>query len=191
MKKTVDNNILWNEAAVSALLFGAVSIGCLAGKEFAAMSGSAFLVQLAGIVLWAVQFFGCIYLMKARMIRLRDKYEGVKMVDSYKFGRRIALLSGLLLASAQALFIMQMPEGTMDTVLAQVGESLSMTSADMEQAGSMLDRLPLYTFLFQWLYCYLYGSVLAAIMSRYVFIQKLFDNPPGDDNHPDDQIDEQ
>ena len=109
------------------------------------------------------------------------------MVDSYRFGRRAALLSGLLLASAQALIIMKMPEGTMDTMLAQVGQSLSMTSADMEQAGAMLDKLPLYTFIFQWLYCFLYGTVLSAIMSRYIFIQKLFDGPSSNDNEPDNQ----
>ena len=187
MKKMLDNTSLWNEAAVSGLLFGAVSIGCLAGKEAAALTGNVFLTQAAAIILWAVEFFGCILLMKNRMVLLRDKYEGIKITDSYRFGRRAALLSGLLLASAQALIIMKMPQGTMDTMLAQVGEAMSMTSADMQQAGAMLDKLPLYTFIFQWLYCFLYGTVLSAIMSRYIFIQKLFDGPSSNDNEPDNQ----
>jgi len=187
MKNTLDNKSLWNEAAVSGLLFGAVSIGCLVGKEAAALTGNAFLIQAAAIILWAVEFFGCILLMKNRMVLLRDKYEDVKITDSYRFGRRAALLSGLLLASAQALIIMKMPEGTMDTMLSQVGEAMSMTSADMEQAGAMLEKLPLYTFIFQWVYCFLYGTVLSAIMSRYIFIQKLFDDPSSNDNEPDNQ----
>ena len=187
MKKSFDNTSLWNEAAVSGLLFGAVSIGCLAGKEAAALTGNVFLTQAAAIILWAVEFFGCILLMKNRMVLLRDKYEGIKITDSYRFGRRAALLSGLLLASAQALIIMKMPQGTMDTMLAQVGEAMSMTSADMQQAGAMLDKLPLYTCIVQWLYCFLYGTVLSAIMSRYIFIQKLFDGPSSNDNEPDNQ----
>ena len=187
MKPYLDNKAIWNEAAVSGLLFGAVSVGCLAGKEFAAMSGNVFLTQAAAIVLWAVEFFGCILLMKRRMILLRDKYDAVMISDSYRFGRRTALLSGLILASANTLFIMQMPDGTMDTMMAQVGQSLSLSSADMEAAGAMMDKLPLWTFIFQWVYCFLYGTVLSSIMSRYIFIQKLFDTRPPKDDEPEDQ----
>ncbi len=97
---------LWNEAAKAGLLFGLVSVSCLALKELAGMSGSTFLSQAAFIVLWAVEFFGCILLMKKVQLDLRDKFQGVKMADTFVLGRRAALLSGLLLASAQALFVM-------------------------------------------------------------------------------------
>ena len=187
MKPTLDNKSIWNEAAISGLLFGAVSIACLMGKEFAAMSGKVFLIQAAGIVLWAVEFFGCILLMKKRMIRLRDNYFDVKISDSYRFGRRVALLSGLLLASAQALIIMKMPAETMDTMVGTLASQLQLSSSDMDSVNGVVDKLPLWTFLFQWAYCFLYGTVLSAIMARYVFIQRLFDGPPEDPNQPDEQ----
>ena len=83
---------------------------------------------------------------------------------------------------------MKMPADAMDTMIAQLSQSLQMTSSDIESMGSMLDKLPLWTFIFEWIYCFLYGTVLSAIMSRYVFIQRLFDGTQDDDpNQPDEQ----
>ena len=189
MKKRLDNTALWNEAAVAGMLFGAVSIGCLLGKEAAALSGSTVLITLVGFVLWAAEFFGCIALMRKRMIHLRDNYEGVTIAQSHSFGRRAALLSGLLLASAQALIIMKMPPETMDTMVGQVASQMQLSSSDLDSVGRVIDKLPLWTFLFQWGYCFLYGTVLSSIMSRYVFIQGLFDaaNQQQDRQEPDEQ----
>ena len=187
MKPTLDNKAIWNEAAVSGMLFGLVSITCLMGKEAAAMSGITFLTTLGGIVLWAVEFFGCILLMKKRMTLLRDKYYNVQINDSYKFGRRVALLSGLLVASANALIILKMPAETMDTMVGTLTSQLQLSSSEMETMGGVIDKLPLWTFLFQWVYCFLYGTVLSAIMSRYVFVRGLFDGPQDNDQTPDEQ----
>ena len=184
----VDNNTLWNEAGKAGLLFGAVSVACLTLKELATLPGKAWLTSLAGAVLWAVEFFGCIWLMKTVLTRFRDKHQGAKMEDTYKLGRRAALLSGLILASAQALFIMKMPAESLNGITDQMMSSMELLSTDREAVEGALDKLPVFVFLFQWLYCFLYGSVLSAILSRYIFIQKLFDSvPPQDDNAPDEQ----
>ena len=174
MTKTLDNNAIWNDAAKGGLLLGGVSVGCLTLKELAAVSGSNFLVTAAAVILWVVEFFGCILLMREQLFKLKARYENVQMADTAKLGRRIALFSGLLLASAQALFIMQMPSEEMNEMVSQLSESLSLTAADMENVNGVLDRLPLFTFVFQWAYCYLYGAVLASILSRYIFMKELF-----------------
>ena len=195
--RKLDNTALWNEAAKGGALLGAVSVGCLCLKEWAGTTERALLVQGAAVILWAVEFFGCILLMKKLMLDLRDRYEGVKMEHTYRLGRRAALLSGLLLASAQALFILRMPPESIDTMLSEVSGSLGLTAADLEKAGGMLDRLPLYTFLFQWLYCFLYGTVLSSFLSRYIFLQRLFGGSfeirefPGPDSRPDEQPQEE
>ena len=174
MTKQIDNTVLWNEAAKAGAYFGAVSVGCLALKEWAGTSGSTFLIQAASIILWAVEFFGCILLMKNVMLSLRDRYEDVKMADTYRMGRRAALLSGLLLASAQVLFILQMPQEQMDEFVNQMMTALPVGAAGREEVEGMMDKLPVITFFSQWLYCFLYGTVLASVMSRYIFLQKLF-----------------
>ncbi len=185
-----DNTVIWNESAKAGLLFGAVSVGCLVLKELSALSGVNFLIQAAAVVLWAVEFFGCILIMKNVMLRFRDKYEGVKIEDTYKLGRRAALLSGLILASAQAFIIMKMPAEAIDTMVDQMMSGMQLLSTDRDAVESAMDKLPLLTFIFQWLYCFLYGSILASIMSRYIFLQKLFGGfPPKDDNQdsPEEQ----
>ncbi|MBR4735136.1 MAG: hypothetical protein IK052_03510 [Bacteroidales bacterium] len=183
-----DNTTIWNEASKAGLLFGAVSVGCLVLKELAALSGINFLVQAAAVILWAVEFFGCILIMKNVMLRFRDKYDGVKMEDTYKLGRRAAMLSGLILASAQAFIIMKMPAETIDTMVDQLSSNMQILSTDRDAVEGAIDKLPLLTFIFQWLYCYLYGSILASIMSRYIFLQKLFGGfPPKEDDSPEDQ----
>ncbi len=189
MKKKVDNTVIWNEAAKGGFLFGAISIGCLALKELAALSGSNFLIQAASILLWALQFFGCILLMKKLQLDFRDKYQDVKMRNTFLMGSRAALLSGLLVASAQALIIMYMPAETIDSLMGEISQSMGMTASQQEEVDSLLDRLPLFTFLFQWMYCFLYGTALSSIMSRYIFLQKLFGGPfpPTDENTPDEQ----
>lgn len=174
MNGKLDNTALWNEAAKAGMLLGLVSVGCLGLRELAGMSGSAFLVQAAAVILWTVEFFGCILVMKSQQLNLRDKYEEIKMEDCFRLGRRAALLSGLVLASAQALIILYMPQESMDAVVGQISQAMNMSSSQMEQMEGVVNKLPLYTFVFQWIYCFLYGTVLSAIVSRYIFLQKLF-----------------
>lgn len=189
MKRCLDNSTLWNEAAKAGAFLGGVSVGCLVLKELATSSGSTFLITAASILLWVVEFFGCILLMKDVMLSLRRRYEDVKIADTYKLGRRAALFSGLLLASAQALFIMKMPEADLNTFIDQVVASMPVGASGREQVESMMDKLPVITFFSQWIYCFLYGTVLSSIMSRYIFLQKLFGGPfpPREGDTPDEQ----
>ena len=182
MTKLIDNTALWNEAAKAGAYFGAVSVGCLALKEWAGTSGSTFLIQAASIILWAVEFFGCILLMKKYMLDFRDKYEGVTVIDVYQFGRRVALLSGLILASVDAFITMKVSPETMESVVTELNTVVAskMGSGFEGEVGRFVDRLPLYTFIFRWLYCFLYGSLLSAIMARYIFLQGPFQG--GDDS---------
>lgn len=193
MKEKWDNTTLWNEAGKGALFLGGLSVLCLSLRELSTASGSNFLISAARVILWVVEFFGCILLMKRFMLDFRDKYAGVKMSDTAILGRRMGLLSGLLLASAQVLFVLRMPEGQMNEMVSQLSAALPMTAADQEYVESLLPRLPLYTFLIQWLYCYLYGSVLASILSRYIFMKAVlgtqfreFGKDPEEDQ-PDEQ----
>ena len=185
----LDSKTLWNEAGRVGLVFGGFSSLCLLLKEGAALTNSMFLTQAAGIILWAVEFFGCILLMKKYMLDLRDKFDGVTVLDAYHFGRRVALLSGLILASVDAFVTLKLPQETLESFVTEVNNTLSakMGSSYEADVGSFVDNLPLYTFIFQWLYCFLYGSLLSGIMSRYIFLQGPFQG--GDDG--EDNIDNQ
>lgn len=187
----LDSKTLWNEAGKTGLVFGLFSSVCLGLREASALTGSTFLVQAAAIILWAVEFFGCILLMKKYMLDLRDKFDGVTVEDTYRFGRRIALLSGLILAAVDAILIMKMPPETVESVVTELNTAItSKMGAGYEgEIGRFVDKLPLYTFIGQWLYCFLYGSLLSAIMSRYIFMQNNFQD--GGDNGDGNGIDNQ
>ena len=185
----LDNKTLWNEAGRVGFVFGGFSTLCLLLKEGAALTKSDFLIQAAAIILWAVEFFGCILLMKKYMLDLRDKFDGVTMEDAYHFGRRVALLSGLILAAVDAVLIMKMPQDTVADVVSELNTAVTAKlGAGYEgEVGRVVDRLPLYTFIFQWLYCFLYGSLLSAIMARYIFMQDLFQGGKEEEDNVDNQ----
>lgn len=172
----LDNKALWNEAGRVGFVFGVFSSLCLVLKEAAGLTGSTFLVQAAAIILWAVEFFGCILLMKKYMLDFRDKFNDVTMQDTYRFGRRVALLSGLILAAVDAVIIMKMPQETVENVVNELSTAISakLGGGYEDEIGRFVDRLPLYTFIGQWIYCFLYGSLLSAVMSRYIFLQNYF-----------------
>ena len=191
----LDSKTLWNEAGKTGLVFGLFSSVCLGLREASALTGSNFLVQAAAIILWAVEFFGCILLMKKYMLDLRDKFDGVTVVDTYRFGRRVALLSGLILAAVDAVLIMKMPQDTVESVVTELNTAIStkMGAGYEGEIGRFVDKLPLYTFIGQWIYCFLYGSLLSSIMSRYLYVQDAF-NDPGDspdDDGGDENVDNQ
>ena len=181
VRMKLDSKTLWNEAGRVGFVFGGFSSLCLVLKEGAALTGSTFLVQAAAIILWAVEFFGCILLMKKYMLDLRDKFDGVTVEDTYRFGRRVALLSGLILAAVDAVLIMKMPQDTVESVVTELNTAIStkMGAGYEGEIGRFVDKLPLYTFIGQGIYCFLYGSLLSSIMSRYLYVQDAF-NDPGD-----------
>ena len=190
MKEVVDNKTLWNEAARVGIVFGLFSSVCLGLKEAAALTNSTLLVTAAAIILWAVEFFGCILLMKKYMLDELEKHEGMTQLQLYKFGRRVALLSGFILAVVNAVIVNLIPDETLAETLNETMAAMpaSMQADAEDTMALMMDRFPLLTFLGQWFYCFLYGSILSAIMSRYVSVYSVFKrNSDIDPNTPDDQ----
>ena len=187
----LDNKSLWNEAGRVGFVFGGFSSLCLLLQEGANLTGSNFLIQAAAIILWAVEFFGCILLMKKYMLDLRDKFDGVTVIDTYRFGRRVGLLSGMILAAVSAIIVMKTPPETIASMISQVNASFSsLGSISEDEMGRIGDKLPLYTFIFRWIYCFLYGSLLSSIMSRYIFARDMF-HTDGNGPENNDNVDNQ
>ena len=80
----------------------------------------------------------------------------------------------------------------MTSLVSQLSASLSsFGSLSEDEVGRLVDKLPLYTFIFQWIYCFLYGSVLSAIMSRYIFARDIFQQDGGNREDENDTVDNQ
>jgi len=180
-EKKITQGEIWNDAARVGIIFGVFSSACLGLQELSALTGSTFVVSLASIVLWAVEFFGCILLMKKYMLDEIDKHPGIQPSEVYTFGRRVALLSGLILAAVNAIIISRIPPETMEETMASIVTSMpaSMQADAGDQIAAMIDKMPIYTFIGQWIYCFLYGTILSAIMSRYVTMYSIFKSGGG------------
>ena len=106
MKETISNRIIWNMAAKTGLVFAAVTIACnLLKRGIVALDPSPFVLTLLSGIVWAAEFFGCIYLMIFFLKKLVRDFAGVRNTDTYKYGRRIALLSAILIASVEFLIL--------------------------------------------------------------------------------------
>jgi hypothetical protein len=177
MKEEITNKQIWNDAARVGIVFGVFSSVCLGLKEAAALTGSTFLTMAASIILWAVEFFGCIMLMK-KYIAEAKQHEGISQLQLYQIGRRVALLSGLILAAVNAVIVSLTPDETIEAAFSQAMSSVpaNMQADAADSMNMMLSNFPIFIFIGQWLYCFLYGSVLSAIMSRNVFMLNLFND---------------
>ena len=184
MNEKINNSLLWNAAGKTGLVFGLFSGACLTLKQLLAIHWDSVTgVAIAGIVLWAVEFFGCIWMMAFFMKKLCRDYAGVTSLDTYRYGRRIALLSALIFAAINLLLMLtvakELTETALEEALAQYGSMLDANSR--EALDNLRGNLPALTFFSQFIYCWLYGTVLSSILSRTIPKPGMSDVPAEDE----------
>lgn len=169
---TFERKGIWNDAARSGLVLGLVAIAymvinSLTGKINASGVGAA-VINVASLLLWAFKFYLCIRLMKYFMQKYAASHEGISNGDSFRFGTATAMLSALLYAGfslAWTMFIQPNElKDAMDVAMAAYENML--TEAQMETIQELVPKLPTITFFTNLLWCWLFGTVLAAIFSR-------------------------
>lgn len=173
MKDSINTSILFNEAAKSGAVLGLISTAYMFLTQImsTAAQGSAmatFAVSTLTLVLWAVKFWLCIYLVKFFMEKLVKDYDGVTNSSTFKLGVLIALFSALLYAAfSMANVLLISPEtytSSIDEVLAQYSTILDSNSmAAMENISQHFGTI---TFFSNFIYCFLFGVVVSAIYSR-------------------------
>ena len=183
MKETISSKHRWNEGAVAGLALGGFTIVMTLLSTLAArISGGVAVAALGSILkflLWAAKFAGCIWLMRFFMLRLVDRYDGVTNQDTRSLGIIVALLSALVVAAySMGVLLFQDPadmKAAMDTAMASYSSMLdSNTRALMD---SMMGKLPVITFFSMFIYCWVFGVILSAILSRNIPSRNPFDNP--------------
>ena len=184
MKETISNRIIWNSAAKTALVFAAVTVACnLLKRGIVALDLPAFVMTLLSGLVWAAEFFGCICLMAFFMKKLVRDYDGVLNTDTYKYGRRIALLSAILIASTEFLILYLSPEEKLQEMIdSMLSAYVSMLDSNtLSVMEDTLQNLPAITFVSNLIYCFLYGTVLSAILSRRIPMPDPFADVPSSD----------
>lgn len=170
MKETVTSRILWNNAGKTGAILGLVSAAFMFISQATAGIGSPIAVTALNMLLWTAKFIGCIWLMRHFMLMLCSRYEGVTNSVTMKYGTIVAFLSALIYSAfllANLLFI------TPDLVDMQFDQVMQMYSGMLDSNSlTMMENMrasyPQIAFFSQLIYCFLYGTLLSFILSRYI-----------------------
>ena len=190
MENRVSRKDLWDGAGKAGLVLGLVSSAYVVITQLLTKLGGsvgmAFVVTLLSFLLWVVKFGGCIYLMKFFMKRFADAHPAADNSDTFRFGMVTALLSALIFAAFDMAYLTWISPDTlsesMDAVKEAYGSMLPAESLEMMDNLNM-GRMTFFTNL---IYCFIFGTVLSAILSRNIPSRNPFANP-GRDNTPDEQ----
>ena len=168
----MERKTVWNDAGRSGLVLGGVSaaymvLNLLLGKINGGTAASV-LVNVASLLLWVVKFVLCIKLMKLFMQKFADSREGVTNGDSFRFGTATALLSAMVYSAFSLAWVTFIQPDLYTEAFAAAFDSLSsnLTSAQIEALEELPGKMPAISFFANLVWCWLFGTVLAAIFSR-------------------------
>ena len=173
-------NLLWESAGKAGLVLGGVSIAymlcsMLTGKV--AENGYAFLMTVVNLLLWLAKFAGCIYLMRWFMLRFSQADPEADNARVFRFGTLTALLSALLYAGGYLAYTTFIAPDSFDQAMETLRDNPMIDANTMSQMEEMIPRMPTFSFFFNLIYCWLFGTVLSAIFSRNIPPQNPFANP--------------
>lgn len=173
----MERKLIWSEAGLAGLVLGLVTAACF---YLSSLLGNA----LVNVAVWIVKFAGCIYLMYFFMKKFVTVHSDANNGDSFKFGVAVALLSAFIYSISYYVFTVYVKPDMFDAALSAVMENYSsiLDSNSLEQIENMVPKLPAIGFFANLIYCFLYGTVVSAIISRSVPSSNPFDR-----NTPDEQ----
>lgn len=173
MKETVSGRALWNDAAKTGLVLGGV---CILYNLIVSLlvpgEGTGGLV--AGLMfgfrtlLWIAKVVGCLFLMRFFLLRICLKYDGVTQQHVFRYGVRIALLSALVYSAYVLSDAILLKPEAIDALFESISSSLgSMMDSNTQAALDLMrQNYPQYLFFGNFIYCFLFGTVLSRLYSR-------------------------
>ena len=167
----------WNEAARYGLIFGAIPTAYLyLGHLQATLGVSGTFGSILGFVLWAAKFVGCIKLMQHVMLKFSEANPSAVRSDIFKLGTLIAILSALVYSSAVLADMLYIFPEYYQTTYAVIIEEFSRTlpAQQLEEMKAMIAQMPKFSFIGNFIYCTIYGTVLSFILSRSIPAQNPF-----------------
>ena len=167
-----EKNSIWEHAGKAGLVLGGVSIvymliTALTGKLAEnAGGGLSFLLAALNFLLWAAKFAACIFLMRFFMQRFAKADPTADNNRVFRFGARTALLSALLYSAFYLAYVSFIAPDTFEKALEMLQDNPFLGSSDMAAVEEMIPRLPTFSFFANLIYCWLFGTILSAILSR-------------------------
>lgn len=170
MEQNILNKNIWSAAGTAGLALGAVSAAYLFAGQWISgdLAPAALWQSVIAIVLWTVKFAGCIWLMYHFMRKFAEENVGAHSKAVFRMGMATALLSALMYSGiylANMLYISaDYYNMVIQTTLQQMRPAMDANS--LAALDMVMDALPQITFFYNLIYCFLFGTVLSAIISR-------------------------
>lgn len=169
MEQNVFQKNMWNTAGKAGLALGGLSTAYLFLTQWIGQAEMpAFISIVLNMLLWAVKFGGCIWLMMFFMKAFAAENPETDNSGTFKLGMAMALLSALVYSAfsfANVAFINpDLFTGQMNMMMQQMAPMLdSNTAAEMDRT---MQNLPQITFFSNLIYCFIYGTILSFALSR-------------------------
>lgn len=164
-----EKNTFWERAGKAGLVLGGVSILYMAITTLlgSADAGESVALRLVSLLLWVAKLVGCVLLMRFFMRRFSDAEPEADHSRVFRFGMMAALLSALLYSAAFLAYVTFIDPSVFERALAEAAMSNPMfNDAMMAEADKLLPVLPTFSFFFNLIYCFLFGTILAAIFAN-------------------------
>lgn len=177
----VKENTLANSAAKAGLILGAVSIvGLLLPWQLDMLSGSGLGanlgVKLVKFLIWIAKLVLCIWLMRFFMLKFSANAPEADNSRVFRFGMLTALLSSVVYSAFYMAYLQFLnPEKITESLEALQGNP----AFDSSKLDLMEEFVPLIrnvTFFINLIYCFIYGTIVSAILSRNIPPRNPFPN---------------
>ena len=171
MAESYSRKDFWDGAGKAGLVLGLVPIVYMLIEQLLLQDAAEKLgtapATLVTFLLWAAKFVGCILLMRWYMRRFADTHDGVTRRDASRYGSAIALTSALIYSAFVLAWSKFIDTEMFTRAFEQAAEQYSayMNSNTMEMMEEMQSKTPVIAFFSNFIWCFLYGSILSSILS--------------------------
>ena len=180
MEQNTIKKEMWNAASTAGLALGTVSSAYLFATQMIAgsLEPAAIWLQAASVILWIIKFVGCIWLMNFFMRKFAAENPKASGKSVFRMGALTALLSALMYSAVYLANIMYISADWYQNVLETAMQQMSATLDSNSQAmvGKIIDRMPQITFTYNIIYCFIFGTVVSAILSRNITAKGPFED---------------
>ena len=183
-----DKKSLWNEAGLAGLVLGGISVAylgltALTGKVAAGNAGLSLLLGGLNIILWIAKFCACIFMMKFFLKKRSALHPEAGNNAIFRFGALVALLSALVYSACYLAYFEFIAPDMFDQALEVLKDNPMFGADSFDAMEQMMPKMPSYLFFINLFYCWGFGTILSAILSRNIPPV----NPFADDDNTDEQ----
>ena len=171
MAESYSRKDFWDGAGKAGLVLSLVSIVYMLIEQLLLQDAAEKLgtapATLVTFLLWTAKFVGCILLMRWFMRRFANTHDGVTRRDASRYGSAIALTSALIYSAFVLAWSKFIDTEMFTRAFEQAAEQYSayMDSNTMEMMEEMQGQMPVIAFFSNFIWCFLYGSILSSILS--------------------------